>query len=153
MNSGLRQDVCVEAVAKIDGVNVIAMKYMVSVLSRTFSSSPRASRDLRFTDASSREALQQLGTARATYHSKSLYMIVKKTCKNRLTALTNTDSKNSHASPDIILAVLFGGSGSYMCKGDVYKELAIELFRGRQGRKKRVYGIADASTNAVGERR
>lgn len=28
-----------------------------------------------------------------SYHSKSLYMIVKKTCKNRLTALINTDSR------------------------------------------------------------
>ena len=40
-----------------------------------------------------------------TYHSKSLYMMVKKTCRNRLTAFTNTDSKNNQASPDIMVAV------------------------------------------------
>ena len=40
---------------------------------------------------------------RLAYHSKSLYMIVKKTCKNRFTALINTANRYSHASPDIIL--------------------------------------------------
>src|SRR6266480_519543 len=37
-----------------------------------------------------------------TYHSKSLYMIVKKTCKKRLTAFMRTANRYSHASPDII---------------------------------------------------
>lgn len=39
----------------------------------------------------------------ATYHSRSLYIMVKKTCKNRLTALINTANKNSHPSPDMIV--------------------------------------------------
>ena len=37
-----------------------------------------------------------------SYHSKSLYMIVKKTCRNKLTAFISTASRYSHASPDII---------------------------------------------------
>lgn len=40
-----------------------------------------------------------------TYHSKSLYIMVKKTWRKRLTALISTASKYSHASPDIILDV------------------------------------------------
>lgn len=40
-----------------------------------------------------------------TYHSKSLYMMVKKTWRKRLTAFISTASKYSHASPDIILNV------------------------------------------------
>lgn len=39
---------------------------------------------------------------RRAYHSKSLYMMVKKTCRNRLTALINTANRKSHASPDIM---------------------------------------------------
>jgi hypothetical protein len=42
-----------------------------------------------------------------TYHSRSLYMMVKKTCRNRLTAFTNTDNKNNQASPDIMVAVVY----------------------------------------------
>ena len=38
------------------------------------------------------------------HHSRSLYIIVKKTCKNRFTALINTANRYSHASPDIIFA-------------------------------------------------
>ena len=37
-----------------------------------------------------------------TYHSKSLYIIVKKTCRKRLTAFIRTANKYNHASPDII---------------------------------------------------
>lgn len=38
-----------------------------------------------------------------TYHSKSLYMMVKKTCKKRLTALMSTDKRYNQASPDIMM--------------------------------------------------
>ncbi len=38
-----------------------------------------------------------------TNHSRSLYMIVKKTCKNKLTAFIRTASRYSHASPDIMM--------------------------------------------------
>lgn len=37
-----------------------------------------------------------------TNHSKSLYIIVKNTCKKRLTAFMSTDNRYSHASPDIM---------------------------------------------------
>ena len=37
-----------------------------------------------------------------THHSKSLYMIVKKTWRNKLTAFMRTASRYSHASPDIM---------------------------------------------------
>lgn len=42
---------------------------------------------------------------RTTYHSKSLYMIVKKTCKNKFTAFMTTANRYSHASPDIMGAL------------------------------------------------
>lgn len=40
-----------------------------------------------------------------TDHSKSLYMIVKKTWRNRLTAFISTANRYNHASPDIVRAV------------------------------------------------
>jgi hypothetical protein len=39
-----------------------------------------------------------------THHSKSLYMIVKNTWRNRLTAFINTASRYNHASPVIVRA-------------------------------------------------
>lgn len=42
-----------------------------------------------------------------TYHSKSLYMIVKKTCKKRLTAFISTARRYSHASPDIMCDYMY----------------------------------------------
>ena len=42
-----------------------------------------------------------------TYHSKSLYMIVKKTCKKRLTAFISTARRYSHASPDIMCGYMY----------------------------------------------
>lgn len=55
---------------------------------------------------------------RKTYHSRSLYMMVKKTCRNRLTAFTNTDSKNNQASPDIMIAVCDWEEGYQRVKGE-----------------------------------
>jgi hypothetical protein len=49
-------------------------------------------------------AVPERGIDRA-YHSKSEYIIVKKTCKNKLTALINTAKRYSHASPDIMTAI------------------------------------------------
>ncbi len=43
------------------------------------------------------------------YHSKSLYMMVKKTWRNRLTALINTANRKSHASPDIMMYSGYSG--------------------------------------------
>jgi len=37
-----------------------------------------------------------------THHSRSLYMIVKKTWRKRLTAFISTANRYSHASPDIM---------------------------------------------------
>ena len=37
-----------------------------------------------------------------TYHSKSLYMIVKKTWRKRLTAFISTANRYSQASPDMV---------------------------------------------------
>ena len=42
-----------------------------------------------------------------TYHSKSLYIIVKKTCKKRLTAFMSTARRYSHASPDIMCGFVY----------------------------------------------
>ena len=42
-----------------------------------------------------------------TYHSKSLYMMVKKTCKKRLTAFMSTARRYSHASPDIMCGFIY----------------------------------------------
>ena len=36
------------------------------------------------------------------YHSRSLYMIVKKTWRNRLTAFITTAKRYNHASPDML---------------------------------------------------
>ena len=40
------------------------------------------------------------------YHSRSLYIIVKNTWRNRLTAFMSTANRYSHASPDIIVMAL-----------------------------------------------
>ena len=53
-----------------------------------------------------------------TYHSKSLYMIVKKTCKKRLTAFISTARRYSHASPDIMCGFIYyfiSGCGVLAC--------------------------------------
>lgn len=39
----------------------------------------------------------------STYHSRSLYIIVKKTWRNRLTAFMSTAKRYNHASPDIVM--------------------------------------------------
>ena len=53
------------------------------------------------------------------YHSKSLYMMVKKTCRNRLTAFMSTAKRYNHASPDMLAVLLVGGVGlTRSCGGD-----------------------------------
>ena len=49
-----------------------------------------------------------VGRARP-YTSKSLYMMVKKTWRKRLTALSNTARRKSHASPVIVAYVAARG--------------------------------------------
>lgn len=46
--------------------------------------------------------IQQSGQEKKTHHSRSLYIIVKNTCKNKLTAFTMTANKYNQASPDIM---------------------------------------------------
>jgi len=48
---------------------------------------------------------REAGKGRIIYHSRSEYIIVKKTCRNRFTALINTARRYSHASPDIMVVV------------------------------------------------
>lgn len=48
-----------------------------------------------------------MGPDVSTYHSKSLYIIVKKTCRKRFTAFMSTARRYSHASPDIMEAVFY----------------------------------------------
>ena len=72
-------NVCIKAVAEIDRIDII-------------------------TTLPDQCVVQNESTARGrTYHSKSLYIMVKKTCRKRLTALISTASRYSHASPDIIV--------------------------------------------------
>jgi hypothetical protein len=43
--------------------------------------------------------------SRGAHHSKSLYMMVKNTCRKRLTAFISTAKRYSHASPDILSVI------------------------------------------------
>lgn len=84
MDSDFGDDVGVEAVAEVNRVDVVTGQRKVSV---------------SLWDAPEGGALR--GTNRP-YHSKSLYMIVKKTWRKRLTAFTSTAKRYNHASPDIL---------------------------------------------------
>ncbi len=79
---GLGDDVCVQAVAQVDGVDVVTVQ-----CAQQLASAPH---------------MQTTTRGETAYHSKSLYMMVKKTCRNRLTAFMRTASRKSHASPDIV---------------------------------------------------
>jgi hypothetical protein len=81
VNGGFRYDIGVQAVAKVNRVDIIAACCSIY--------------------GHDKWALA------ITYHSRSLYMIVKNTCKNKLTAFMTTASKNSHPSP-VILALFSG---------------------------------------------
>jgi hypothetical protein len=89
MDGGLGDDVGVEAVTEVDGVDVVAGAKLECAdrIAASRGSAGWARRLLR---------------AEGTYHSRSLYMIVKKTCRKRLTAFINTASRYSHASPVIV---------------------------------------------------
>ena len=64
-----------------------------------------------------------------THHSRSLYMMVKKTWRKRLTALMRTASRYSHASPDII-ADLRPMGPDRVCKGFGRRALyAVDVFQ------------------------
>jgi hypothetical protein len=109
MYGSFRNDVGVETVAEIDRVDVVAAAKLACVLedgsleSHAAQSSPCAPPSVA-----------------CTHHSKSLYIIVKNTCRNRLTAFINTASRYNHASPVIVRAFC-------VCKQvmDVRKSFAI----------------------------
>lgn len=95
MHRSLGDDVGIESIAEVNGVDVVT-----------------GSTQLAFSKSTHLEAhLSKAAKDLSTYHSKSLYMMVKKTCKNRLTALINTDRRNNQASPDIMMAVMCKGGG------------------------------------------
>ena len=92
VNGGLGDDVGVEAVAQVDGVNVVAG-------AKSACAWPTRDRAPRHNPSyAGRSVLREA----ATHHSRSLYMMVKKTCRNRLTAFINTARRYSHASPVIV---------------------------------------------------
>jgi hypothetical protein len=68
VDSGFGDDVGVKTVAEVNGVDVV-------------------------TAASNQISLISEVATTETYHSRSLYMIVKKTCRNRLTALMSTANR------------------------------------------------------------
>lgn len=83
MNGGLGDDVGVQAVAEVDGVDVItAQEKGEAPISYDHA--------LNGMKLGARACRMQ---GNKTYHSRSLYMMVKKTWRNRLTALINTANR------------------------------------------------------------
>ena len=102
MYSGFRNDVSVESVAKVDRVDVIAMVHELATDVCDRELGPLES------GVQTRESILPFGAEEClliAYHSRSLYIIVKKTWRKRLTALMSTAIRNSHASPDIMRTV------------------------------------------------
>lgn len=90
MDGGFGNDVGVEAVAEIDRVDVVTRRegQLLEDLKGTVQRIVELSRRFVRQD----HTAVQLGEI-VTYHSRSLYMMVKKTWRNRLTALINTASR------------------------------------------------------------
>lgn len=93
----LGDDVGVQAVAEVDGVDVVTATGTLSALVSSRGDQVRGEATANSCSLASPSRGDFM-----TYHSKSLYMIVKKTCKNRFTAFISTANRNSHASPDIL---------------------------------------------------
>lgn len=108
VNGGFGDDVGVETVAEINGVDVVTVegkkKRRMSAHELNSSQSFQCSwprfhifippHDQPPATKPTRTTLDpDKWKGEISYHSKSLYIIVKKTCKNRLTALINTDSR------------------------------------------------------------
>jgi len=93
VDGGLGDDVGVQAVAEVDRVNVVtgAKLACACIWARSANSS--------FVKLCRAAAPEE---QRCTHHSRSLYIMVKKTCRNRLTALINTARRYNHASPVIM---------------------------------------------------
>ena len=132
MNRSLWDDVGIEAVAKVNRIDIVTgvvvrMLASVGVLRNNFF-------PLRFvqflqldygTLLWAQNASSEEGTLRgkdcATDHSKSLYMIVKKTCRNRLTALSSTERRYSHDSPVMVITWSCRSSFSTTYRSGMYR--------------------------------
>ncbi len=109
MDCSFRDDIGVETVAEVDRVDVVTVchtrlaRVLCLVRASLSFTTVRSylivirSKISEFTQPDEENGIE-------TYHSRSLYMIVKKTCKNRLTALIRTANRYNHASPDIMTA-------------------------------------------------
>ena len=111
MNRGFRDDIGIETVAKIDRINVVTVCHarLARVLCYAHvSPSFRAWQSSTVYERRDFGIPQPYGVGRRrdTHHSRSLYMIVKKTWRNRLTALISTANRYNHASPDIMTGTL-----------------------------------------------
>jgi hypothetical protein len=113
VHSGFRDDIGVETVAEIDRINVVTAQHtkLARVLYHVLVCLPpelgtTSYPELDLDPSSSEPPKVDREKRNETHHSRSLYIIVKKTCKNRLTALIRTANRYSHASPDIMTWVL-----------------------------------------------
>jgi hypothetical protein len=95
VDSGFGDDVRVEAVAKIDGVDIVTGANLASRVVLGGRLRRRGREGARAPEVGQRER-------RDAYHSKSLYIMVKKTWRKRLTAFISTANRYSQASPDIV---------------------------------------------------
>lgn len=91
VNGGFGDDVGVETVTEVDGVDVVAGAKLATAQQQ----------------GSAVSSVCNAAFPGAAHHSRSLYMMVKKTWRNRLTAFINTANKYSHASP-VIVVVVYG---------------------------------------------
>lgn len=121
MNRGFGNNVRVQTVAKIDRIDVVTVSFKLAFFQDIMKLIPSSSKrpihmpiaySPTLYPSISRPSASRLPPFRGpssdkvavkAYHSRSLYIIVKNTCKNRLTALISTANRYNHASPDIIL--------------------------------------------------
>ena len=96
--SGFGDNVGVEAVAEVDGVDVVAGAKLACARR------PRCTPQRRRRVPDSRQARGWGWGWGATHHSKSLYIMVKNTWRKRLTAFIRTANRYNHASPDMLRA-------------------------------------------------
>ena len=100
----LGNDVGVETVAEVNWVDVVTrecVSYVPLVRTPGVGESAGAGEYSSFAATAPNSSKRGFGA----YHSRSLYMIVKKTWRKRLTALMSTAMRYSHASPDIMTVV------------------------------------------------
>jgi hypothetical protein len=100
-------DVRVQPVAEINGVNVVAVGPAMLAKSELL----LCEKGISVRGAGNDAARAWRGPSpthhsntrkKVLYHSRSLYMMVKKTWRKRLTAFISTAKRYNHASPDIL---------------------------------------------------